>query len=188
MPETLLVTFTAGETGRWRIDEIRSVRGETLPLAERLAVGEGPVPGASAAGIWQLRGVTSHLRYTTERERQGLTARQAGLNRPAATRAALIPIRKTAQWWELAQDGRRAIFEERSRHIAIGQDYLPAIARRLHHSRDLGEPFDFLTWFEYAPADAAVFDDMVRRLRDTEEWHYVEREVDIRLTRENEVA
>ena len=57
------------------------------------------------------------------------------------------------------------------------------MARRLHHCRELGEPFDFLTWFEYAPADAAAFDDLVRRLRASEEWHYVEREVDIRLTR-----
>jgi len=48
----------------------------------------------------------------------------------------------------LTQDERREIFEERSRHIATGLEYLPAVARRLHHSRDLGGPFDFLTWFE----------------------------------------
>ena len=80
-----------------------------------------------------------------------LVARQEMLHRPQATRAALIPIRKTAAWWDLAQDERRAIFEEQSRHIGIGMEYLPAVARRLHHSRELGEPFDFLTWFEYAP-------------------------------------
>ena len=76
--------------------------------------------------------------------------KQEMLLRPQATRAALIPIRKTAAWWDLAQDERRAIFEEQSRHIGIGMEYLPAVARRLHHSRELGEPFDFLTWFEYA--------------------------------------
>lgn len=65
-----------------------------------------------------------------------------------------------------------------------GLRYLPAIARRLHHSRDLGEPFDFLTWFEYAPADADGFGELVAELRVTEEWRYVEREVDIRLRRE----
>jgi len=53
----------------------------------------------------------------------------------------------------------------------------------LHHSRDLGQPFDFLTWFEYAPEHAAAFEDMVQRLRATEEWRYVDREVDIRLSR-----
>ncbi len=61
--------------------------------------------------------------------------------------------------------------------------YLPAIARRLHHCRDLGEPFDFLTWFEYAPKHSEAFEELVGRLRETEEWVYVEREVDIRLTR-----
>jgi hypothetical protein len=52
------------------------------------------------------------------------------------------------------------------------------------HCRDLSEnePFDFLTWFEYAPADEAAFNQVVAALRATEE--YVEREVDIRLVRE----
>ncbi len=112
-----------------------------------------------------------------------LAARQQGLSRPQATRAALIPIRKTEAWWALAQDERRAIFEESSRHIGIGLEYLPDVARRLHHSRELGEPFDFLTWFEYAPEHADAFENLVRRLRETEEWRYVDREVDIRLTR-----
>ncbi len=71
--------------------------------------------------------------------------------------------------------------EERSHHIAIGMDYLPAISRRLHHSREIGEPFDFLTWFEYAAEHANAFEEMVARLRTTEEWHYVDREVDVRL-------
>src|SRR5262245_1832065 len=88
-----------------------------------------------------------------------------------------------ASWWALAQDERRAIFEDRSRHISVGLEYLPAVARRLHHCRDLGEPFDFLTWFEYAPEDAGAFEELVRRLRQTEEWRYVDREIDIRLTR-----
>ncbi|MFC7539824.1 chlorite dismutase family protein [Siccirubricoccus deserti] len=107
----------------------------------------------------------------------------AGLLRPQATRAALIPIRKTEAWWALAQDERRAILEEQSRHIGIGMEYLPAVARRLYHSRELGEPFDFLTWFEYAPEHAADFEELVRRLRQTAEWAYVDREVDIRLSR-----
>jgi hypothetical protein len=62
-------------------------------------------------------------------------------------------------------------------------EYLPAVARRLHHGRELGEPFDFLTWFEYAPEHADAFEEMVRRLRNTGEWRYVEREVDIRASR-----
>jgi chlorite dismutase len=119
-------------------------------------------------------------------EVNNLALKQAGLARPEATRAALIPIRKTPAWWELAQDERRAIFEEQSRHIGIGLEYLPAVSRRLHHSRELGEPFDFLTWFEYTPEHADAFEDLVKRLRQTREWQYVDREVDIRLSRATE--
>jgi hypothetical protein len=68
--------------------------------------------------------------------------------------------------------------------VATGLGYLPAIARRLHHSRDLGQPFDFITWFEYAPSATEAFEELVARLRATDEWVHVEREVDIRLIRE----
>ena len=127
--------------------------------------------------------MVSHERYVTAAEHHALRDRQPALGRPSANRAALIPIRKSEAWWSLAQDERRAIFEERSRHVATGLGYLPAVARRLHHCRDLGEPFDFLTWFEYAEHDAAAFEELVRILRQTEEWTYVDREVDLRLSR-----
>lgn len=140
----------------------------------------GDPPGA---GHWILKGVRSHERYLERAERDQLLAIQEGLGRPASRRAALIPIRKTAAWWALAQDERRTIFEQRSRHIAIGSKYLPAIARRLYHARELGEPFDFLTWFELAEADLGAFDELLGRLRETEEWSFVEREVELRLRR-----
>jgi hypothetical protein len=152
MPLPLQVSFVAGSSGTWRIDRIVAVVGENLPPAERLAVFEGAEAQRAAAGSWVLRGTTSNARYTNRSEVEALGAREEMLLRPQATRAALIPIRKAAGWWDLAQDERRAIFEEQSRHIGIGMEYLPAVARRLHHSRELGEPFDFLTWFEYAPS------------------------------------
>jgi chlorite dismutase len=130
-----------------------------------------------------LRGVTSNVRYATQDEVARLKSVQPQLDRPEATCAALIPIKKSSVWWDLAQDERRRIFEETSRHTAIGLDYLPAVARKLHHSRDLGEPFDFLTWFEFAPEHEAAFDDLLARLRATAEWTYVEREVDIGVLR-----
>ena len=83
----------------------------------------------------------------------------------------------------MAQDERRAIVETDSRHIAVGLEYLPEISRRSHHSRELGEPFDFLTWLEYAPEHAGRFEELVRRLRAKAEWRYVDREIDIRLSR-----
>src|SRR5262245_42966742 len=178
-PDMLPVVFQAGGSGEWTIERIGAVIGATLSPAVRLARREGSAPAAAHDGAWSLRGVTTHVRYTTADEKAALAAVQAGLGRPDATRAALIPIRKSAAWWALAQDERRAIFEDTSRHIGLGREYLPAVARRLYHARELGEPFDFLTWFEYAPEQADAFETLVRRLRATEEWRYVEREVDI---------
>ena len=179
----LLVSFIASGIGAWRIDRISPIVGETLPAADRLEIVESPSVNSSPQPSWVLRGITSNVRYTNRVEMDALLGRQEPLNRPQATRAALIPIRKTAAWWNLAQDERRNIFEEESQHIAIGLEYLPAIARRLHHSRELGEPFDFLTWFEYEPEYSAAFEELVLRLRNTKEWKYVDREVDIRLVR-----
>lgn len=183
MPAPLLITFVAGTTGMWRVDCVSPAIGEVLPMAARLAVLEGAGAAPPPEAAWALRGVTSNLRYTNRGELNVLGAVQQELLRPQATHAALIPIRKTEAWWALAQDERRAILEDQSRHIGIGLEYLPAVARRLHHSRDLGEPFDFLTWFEYAPEYASDFEELVRRLRQTAEWAYVDREVDIRLSR-----
>ena len=133
-----------------------------------------------------LRGVTSNERYVTREEKGQLVAKQVVLGRPEATHAALIPIRKNAAWWAMTQDERRAVFEDRSHHIQTGLKYLPGVARRLHHCRDLAgqEPFDFLTFFDYPEAEASAFEDLVAALRATEEWKYVDREVDIRLVRE----
>lgn len=180
MPPPLLVHFTAGQSGSWQVTRHATVIGAPLPQAARLHVEVGTHPGA--AGIWCLRGVASHARYATASEVGTLGARQPALGRADATCAALIPIQKSEQWWALAQDERRAIFEERSRHTARSLRHLPAVARRLHHCRDLGEAFDFLTWFEFAPAYGDAFEDLVGELRGTEEWRYVVRETDIRVT------
>jgi chlorite dismutase len=180
----VLVTFIGGDSGSWSVDRILAVKGTSLQPVARVAILEGSSGGAGTQnGSWVLRGVTSHDRYVTAEERRALAERQPPLGRTSATAAALIPIRKSAAWWELAQDERRAIFEERSHHIGRSLAYLSRIARRLHQSRDLSEPFDFLTWFEFAPADAAAFDELTAVLRATEEWTYVEREVEIRLSR-----
>jgi len=135
---------------------------------------------------WVLRGITSNERYVERVEKSQLVSKQQGLGRPESTRAALIPIRKNAAWWTMTQDERRTIFEEQSRHTMIGLRYLPAVARRLHHCRDLSEnePFDFLTWFEFAPTHESEFDELLCELRVSAEWKYVEREVDIRLVRD----
>src|SRR5689334_21286375 len=177
-----LFTFVGGNAGPWEVVSQRTIVGDELSSVERLRIVSGLAPDEQAGG-WSLRGVTSHERYVTRAEKSRLAAAQPDLGRPDATAAAFIPIRKSAAWWALTQDERRAIFEETSAHIRIGLDYLPAVARRLHHCRDLAEhpPFDFLTWFEFAPGDGVAFDDLLGRLRETDEWRFVEREVELRL-------
>ena len=183
----MFTTFRGGQSGAWRITALSAVKGEPLAPVRSLSMVHAAaiaLPLLPSQTSWRVAGVASHLRYAERAEKVKLEEVQAGLGRAEATCAALIPIRKSSAWWELTQEERRSIFEDKSRHIADTLKYLPAIARQLYHCRDLGEPFDFLTWFEYAPEHAAVFEDLVGELRATEEWTYVEREVDVRVMRE----
>jgi hypothetical protein len=175
-------TFVGGERGSWRVESCTAVVGTGLASVERLDVRSGIE--VSPPGRWSLRGVAGHVRYVESREKPELDARSPKLGRDSAVCAALIPIRKSQAWWALPQDERRAIFEARSRHISDSSKYLPRIARRLYHARDLGEEFDFLTWFEFAPEDAGAFDELLALLRSREEWTYVEHEVELRLRRD----
>lgn len=185
-PLPRLFHFLGGNTGPWRVNRHEVVAGEDLPAVARVLVSAEPPRRFEGTG-WSLRGITSNERYVERDEKTALLGRQEGLGRAVASQAALIPIRKTPAWWALTQQDRRDIFEAQSKHIAIGLKYLPAVARRLHHCRDLGtrEPFDFLTWFEYAPADAAGFEELVQALRASPEWTFVDREIDIRMVRED---
>jgi Chlorite dismutase len=172
--------FIGGNSGEWKVIDMATVCGHPIDKVSFLDI----VPNLKNTinkGIWTLTGFTSNVRYAEKAEREKLTAVQSDLGRTLATCAALIPIRKTESWWTMAQDERRRIFETKSNHTETGLKYLPAIARRLYHCRDIGQPFDFLTWFEYAPEDSDKFEELVKALRETEEWEFVDREIDIRL-------
>jgi hypothetical protein len=179
-----LWTFAGGKHGQFSIDSVTAVRGEPLPTAPRLDVTQRADRPRDATYV--LRGVVSNERYVNRGEKGLLVSKQEALGRAEATCSVLIPIKKSEAWWGLSQDERRAIFEDQSNHIALGMKALPQVARRLHHCRDLGEdaPFDFLTWFDFQPRESAIFDDLLGALRTTEEWQFVEREVEIRVTRE----
>lgn len=183
---TRLFSFIGGDTGLWRVAKMEVIAGEPMPAASRLDITSGSEIPSDPYPAWVLRGITSNERYVVrEEEKSQIMAKQLSLGRPEATCAALIPIRKNAAWWALTQNERQSIFEQQSRHANIGLQYFPELARRLHHCRDISEsePFDFLTWFEYAPAQEAAFNKLFAALRATAEWKYVERELDIRLVR-----
>lgn len=174
-------TFVASDVGTWRITRQVSISGEGLAPASRLEVRAGIELPSHAS--WWLHGVSGHARYVERTEKATLDPISPQLGRPEATLAAMIPIRKSDAWWALPQDERRAIFERRSRHIADTLTYLPRVSRRLYHARELGQPFDFVTWFEFAPEHAAAFDELLGMLREREEWQFVEREIELRLER-----
>src|SRR6186713_1556759 len=118
------VTFVAGESGSWAIESISALKGDGLGSAKRLHRAEASdfidFPGTT----WSLRGIRSHDRYVEREEKLKLTAIQPPLDRAESLCAILIPIKKNAEWWSLAQDERRRLFEEQSHHIAIGLEYL----------------------------------------------------------------
>lgn len=178
-------SFIGGKQGTWRVVDMRGVFGSSLELVERVNVVNDAVVELPLDSSWVLQSVISNIRYSMRDEVTALRAVQPMLNRSEAISAVLIPIKKSVEWWEMAQDERRIIFEEESHHTAVGLEYLPGVARRLLHCRDLGEPFDFLTWFEFAPGHAKAFDELLLRMRASKEWEYVEREVEVRLERDS---
>ena len=184
-PNPRAYTFVGGDEGSMRVLSQRTVSGASIAPVSRVDMLASLLTELPSAAAWMLSGVATNDRYTTRTEKGELTSRQAPIGRPEATRAALILLRKRPEWWALAQDERRTILEEDSHHIAIGIRYLPAVARRLLHCRDLAThtPFDFLGFLDFAPGDETAFDDMLVQLRATREWSFMDREVDVRLTR-----
>ncbi|MEP6963827.1 MAG: chlorite dismutase family protein, partial [Acidobacteriota bacterium] len=98
---------------------------------------------------------------------------------PGDTTAVLIPIRKSAQWWQMAHDERGHHFHGEAGHTAIGAPYADKIFRKLYHARYLGSRFDFLTYFEFPAAEEAAFRALLGELRATPEWAYVEEEIEV---------
>ena len=100
--------------------------------------------------------------------------------------AVIIPIRKSEAWWALPEADRRAHFAENAERTHVGLPYIGRIHRRLYHSRGVGEGYDFVTYFEFAPEDAEYFRQLLAGLRDPNrnpEWRYVEAEWEIWMTK-----
>lgn len=182
---TRLFTIVGGSRGEWVTTSQRTCSGASWPTVERVSMIAGPANREEPGSVWELSGVTTNDRYTTRLEKEQLVAKQASVGRPEAVHGALLLLRKNADWWSRSQEERRHILEEESHHIAIGLKYLPAVSRRLLHCRDLerSAPFDFLGFLDFRPSEEASFDELLARLRATREWSFMEREIDIRLSR-----
>src|SRR5947208_7454816 len=65
-------TFVGGTVGRWRVERIQVIVGQTLPSVPRLWIFEGNQSTTLEGSIWLLRGVTSYERYVHKTERSAL--------------------------------------------------------------------------------------------------------------------
>jgi hypothetical protein len=99
-------SFMGGDTGTWRVSEMRTLAGDPLPAAKKLTIASDPVTPADPRAAWVLRGITSNERYVVREERSQIVAKLLSLGRPEATCGALIAIRKNEAWWALTQDER----------------------------------------------------------------------------------
>lgn len=130
--------------------------------------------------------VTRQLNYTDattlQRLKDNAPKRGTGKEQPNAV---VFPLSKTPAWWALTQEKRQNYFFENPTlfgkdhlgHNGVGFKYIKRIYRKLYHSRFVDPGQDFMTYFEYADADAKTFDALLSGLRDktlNQEWGYVE--------------
>src|SRR5689334_14895474 len=103
----IFTTFRGGQSGAWRVLSQAAVKGAGLLRTPALSVVHSSsiaLPILPSQTSWRLAGVASHVRYVERAEKERLLSVQAGLGRPEAICAALIPIRKSAAWWDLTQE------------------------------------------------------------------------------------
>ncbi len=174
-------SFIAGDRGSWEVVSMRTTIGASLESAPFLDVRNEYVMKLPVDFRWLLRGVSSKSKGLRPSDGEVMIPRPQ-LGRKGACCAAFMPVKRSRDWWSLT-DGERREICGRSRDADLRGNPTGMVASRFHHSRELGEPFDFLMWFEYSPGDAALIDEVIASIRESEEWRYVEREADVRLVR-----
>jgi hypothetical protein len=178
-PTEAFYHYVGGTVGTWEVTQFTTRQGEPLAPVPRIDIINGQLGRPAISTSWILSGLVRNTRYVS-REEFPLPGR-VGSREP--TCAALIPIRRSMEWWQLGHQVRREIQQTPSVFGARGLLTLSAMIHRWQHRRDLSEQFDGVTWFEYEARDSAAFDDLLADWRASEEWKFVDRECDIRLVR-----
>src|SRR4051794_36820642 len=109
----MFTIFRGGQSGAWRVTRLTPVKGTGLmrtPALSSVTSSSIALPILPALTSWRVAGIASHVRYTERAEKEQLAAVQARLRRPPATRAALIPLKKTAARGGRTQEERRPGF------------------------------------------------------------------------------
>lgn len=184
-----------GAVTHYEVKKVVPVSGESFlkNQGNRLAriETESPLSGTQSSKT-EFRGGVRHLQYTTQALREELQKHSAKEIAPSSqTLAVLIPIKKSQEWWGLAQDARQQHFHKPTageNHSTIGRQYADKIYRKLYHSRYFEAllEYDFLTYFEFDEKSGGIFESLLNDLRDVSrnpEWRFVERETEIWMTK-----
>ena len=142
-----------------------------------------------AADVIMLDGAERMPRYTSAEMRtfayKPARSRQTGR---VATNAIILPMSKTAVWWEKSALERHSYFYPHNEdatgspvkgHAQAAAAGIAKVFRRLYHNPDgyqRANEFDFITYFECTDENLPVFDHICGALRDKRqnpEWKYV---------------
>ncbi len=142
-----------------------------------------------AADVISIEGAQRAPRYTSadlyEFAYRPAMARASGR---IARNALILPINKTAEWWQRPSLERHTYFYPHvdsgtgipvHGHARSAQDGITTVFRRLYHNPDGYEregEYDFITYFECEDTHLETFERIHRALRDTArnpEWRYV---------------
>ncbi len=143
-----------------------------------------------SAEVIALEGAMRTPRYSSPEmvhyANKGAPPRRSGR---ASRNAIIVPIRKTAEWWEMSPLERHAYFYPHvdqagacpvKGHAMAAEKGIPALFRRVYHNPDgyqRPNEFDFVTYFECDDEALPVFDGVLQSLRavdENPEWRYVQ--------------
>lgn len=144
---------------------------------------------SGAAEVIVLDGAERAPRYTSaEMYSYAYKPAMARLSGRVARNAIIVPMSKTAAWWEKSALERHAYFyphQEDSMsapvkgHAQAAEAGIKTIYRKLYHNPDgyqRPSEYDFVTYFECTDENVPVFEQICRALRDERqnpEWKYV---------------
>jgi hypothetical protein len=167
---------------------VAQVSGNYRPRLEEVACDlKRRVNGA--ADIIMLDGAERLPRYSSAEMQKfaykPALSRQSGR---VARNAVIVPMSKTAEWWQKSILERHSYFYPRHEdqsgspvkgHAKAAEAGITKVFRRLYHNPDGPQrpnEFDFITYFECTDENLPVFDGICRALRDRRqnpEWKYV---------------
>lgn len=144
---------------RIHASELRDTQGFLLDLRSSRF-------GTHLTGVRVMHGLAQKPNYVSGFSDQMKTALKVPSYEGDKSYAIVIPIGKSAEWWELDQEKRTAMMQE---HTAATLPFLKTVKRKLYHSSGLGD-VDFITYFETSTLED--FHNLVVSLQKVKEFGY----------------